>query len=173
MFRVHAGAVDSAILAVYFVVVLGIGFVARRQVHTGLDFFLSGRSLPAWITGLAFIAANLGTLEIMGLAANGAKYGVATVHFYWIGTVPAMVFLGIVMPFYYNSKVRSVPEYLRLRFNDPTHVLNSLSFAVATVLIAGVNLFAMPLEVVVDPIDDRDPVEANSLLPRHVAVAVS
>jgi uncharacterized sodium:solute symporter family permease YidK len=136
------------ILAVYFVVVLGIGFVARRQVHTGLDFFLSGRSLPAWITGLAFIAANLGALEILGLAANGAKYGVATVHFYWIGAIPAMVFLGIVMmPFYYNSKVRSVPEYLRLRFNDPTHVLNSLSFAVATVLIAGVNLFAMALVI--------------------------
>jgi hypothetical protein len=148
MFRVHAGAVDYAILAVYFVVVLGIGFAARRQVHSGLDFFLSGRSLPAWITGLAFIAANLGALEILGLAANGAKYGVATVHFYWIGAVPAMVFLGIVMmPFYYNAKVRSVPEYLRLRYNDPTHVLNSLSFAVATVLIAGVNLFAMALVI--------------------------
>jgi SSS family solute:Na+ symporter len=148
MFRVHASAVDYAILAVYFVVVLGIGLAARRQVHTGLDFFLSGRSLPAWITGLAFIAANLGALEILGLAANGAKYGVATVHFYWIGAVPAMVFLGIVMmPFYYNAKVRSVPEYLRLRFNDATHVLNSLSFAVATVLIAGVNLFAMALVI--------------------------
>ncbi|HEX8860750.1 MAG TPA: sodium:solute symporter family protein [Actinomycetes bacterium] len=148
MFRVHAGAVDYAILAVYFLVVLGIGFAARRYVRTGLDFFLSGRSMPAWITGLAFIAANLGALEILGLAANGAKYGIATVHFYWIGAVPAMVFLGIVMmPFYYNSKVRSVPEYLRLRFNDPTHVLNSLSFAVATVLIAGVNLFAMALVI--------------------------
>ncbi|HEX8930014.1 MAG TPA: sodium:solute symporter family protein [Actinomycetota bacterium] len=148
MFRVHAGAVDYAILAVYFLVVLGIGFAARRYVRTGLDFFLSGRSMPAWITGLAFIAANLGALEILGLAANGAKYGIATVHFYWIGAVPAMVFLGIVMmPFYYNSKVRSVPEYLRLRFNDATHVLNSLSFAVATVLIAGVNLFAMALVI--------------------------
>ncbi len=148
MFRVHAGAVDYAILAVYFLVVLGIGFAAKRYVRTGLDFFLSGRSLPAWITGLAFIAANLGALEILGLAANGAKYGIATVHFYWIGAVPAMVFLGIVMmPFYYNSKVRSVPEYLRLRFNDATHVLNSLSFAVATVLIAGVNLFAMALVI--------------------------
>jgi SSS family solute:Na+ symporter len=148
MFRVHAGVVDYAILAVYFVVVLGIGFVARRYVRTGLDFFLSGRSLPAWITGLAFIAANLGALEILGLAANGAKYGIATVHFYWIGAVPAMVFLGIVMmPFYYNSKVRSVPEYLRLRFNDSTHVLNSFTFAVATVLIAGVNLFAMALVI--------------------------
>jgi solute:Na+ symporter, SSS family len=148
VFRIHAGVVDYAILAVYFVVVLGIGFVARRYVRTGLDFFLSGRSLPAWITGLAFIAANLGALEILGLAANGAKYGIATVHFYWIGAIPAMVFLGIVMmPFYYGSKVRSVPEYLRLRFNDATHVLNSASFAVATVLIAGVNLFAMALVI--------------------------
>jgi solute:Na+ symporter, SSS family len=148
MFRVHAGPIDYAILLGYFVVVLGIGFVAKRYVKSGLDFFLSGRSLPAWITGLAFIAANLGALEILGLAANGAKYGVATVHFYWIGAIPAMVFLGLVMmPFYYNSRVRSVPEYLRLRFNDPTHVLNSLSFAVATVLIAGVNLFAMALVI--------------------------
>ncbi|HEY2960566.1 MAG TPA: sodium:solute symporter family protein [Actinomycetota bacterium] len=148
MFRVHAGLVDYAILLGYFVVVLGIGFVAKRYVKSGLDFFLSGRSLPAWITGLAFIAANLGALEILGLAANGAKYGVATVHFYWIGAIPAMVFLGLVMmPFYYNAKVRSVPEYLRLRFNDPTHMLNSLTFAVATVLIAGVNLFAMALVI--------------------------
>src|ERR687888_479354 len=148
MFRVHAGPVDYVILAVYFVTVLGIGFAARRYIRTGLDFFLSGRSLPAWITGLAFIAANLGALEILGMAANGAKYGVATVHFYWIGAVPAMVFLGIVMmPFYYGSKVRSVPEYLRLRFNDATHMLNSLTFAVATILIAGVNLFAMALVI--------------------------
>jgi solute:Na+ symporter, SSS family len=148
MFRVHAGALDYAILAAYFAVVLGIGFAARRYIRTGLDFFLSGRSLPAWITGLAFIAANLGALEILGMAANGAKYGVATVHFYWIGAVPAMVFLGIVMmPFYYGAKVRSVPEYLRLRFNDATHKLNSLTFAVATILIAGVNLFAMALVI--------------------------
>jgi solute:Na+ symporter, SSS family len=95
VFRVHAGAVDYAIIAVYFVVVLGIGFAAGRAVHSGLDFFLSGRSLPAWITGLAFIAANLGALEILGLAANGAKCGAATVHFYWIGAVPAMVFLAL------------------------------------------------------------------------------
>jgi SSS family solute:Na+ symporter len=148
VFRVHAGAIDYAILAAYFVTVLGIGFAARRYIRTGLDFFLSGRSLPAWITGLAFIAANLGALEILGMAANGAKYGIATVHFYWIGAVPAMVFLGIVMmPFYYGAKVRSVPEYLRLRFNNPTHVLNSLTFAVATILIAGVNLFAMALVI--------------------------
>jgi len=145
-FRIHAAFIDYAILVVYFVTVLGIGFAARRYVKTGLDFFLSGRSLPAWITGLAFTSANLGALEILGQSANGAQYGVATVHFYWVGAVPAMMFLGIVMlPFYYGSKVRSVPEYLRLRFNDPTHVFNALTFAVATVPIAGVNLYALAL----------------------------
>ena len=143
-----AGALDYTILGIYFVVVLGIGAVARLSIKTDLDFFLSGRSLPAWITGLAFVAANLGALEILGMAANGAQYGVATVHFYWIGAVPAMVFLGIVMmPFYYGAKVRSVPDYLRLRFNNPTHALNAATFAVATVLIAGVNLFALALIV--------------------------
>ena len=148
MLRLDASALDYAILALYFLVVLGIGVVARMSVKTDIDFFLSGRSLPAWITGLAFVAANLGALEILGMAANGAQYGVATVHFYWIGAVPAMVFLGIVMmPFYYGAKVRSVPEYLRLRFNEPTHALNAMTFAVATVLIAGVNLFALALIV--------------------------
>jgi SSS family solute:Na+ symporter len=143
-----ASALDYAILGIYFAVVLGIGAVARLSIKTDLDFFLSGRSLPAWITGLAFVAANLGALEILGMAANGAQYGVATVHFYWIGAVPAMVFLGIVMmPFYYGAKVRSVPEYLRLRFNNPTHALNAATFAIATVLIAGVNLFALALIV--------------------------
>jgi solute:Na+ symporter, SSS family len=148
MLRLDASALDYTILAIYFLVVLGIGAVARLSVKTDIDFFLSGRSLPAWITGLAFIAANLGALEILGMAANGAQYGVATVHFYWIGAVPAMVFLGLVMmPFYYGAKVRSVPEYLRLRFNNQTHALNALTFAVATVLIAGVNLFALALIV--------------------------
>jgi SSS family solute:Na+ symporter len=144
--RLDVNFVDYAILAIYFVFVLGIGFVARRYIKTSLDYFLSGRSLPAWITGLAFISANLGALEILGMAANGAQFGVYTVHYYWIGAIPAMVFLGIVMmPFYYGSKVRSVPEYLRLRFNKPTHVFNSLTFAIATVLIAGVNLYALAL----------------------------
>src|SRR5215213_7054573 len=144
--RLDVNFVDYLILAIYFVAVLGIGFVARRYIKTSLDYFLSGRSLPAWITGLAFISANLGALEILGMAANGAQFGVYTVHYYWVGAIPAMVFLGIVMmPFYYGSKVRSVPEYLRLRFNNPTHVFNSLTFAVATVLIAGVNLYALAL----------------------------
>ena len=145
---IHAGTLDYAILAIYFLVVLGIGVVARLTIKTDLDFFLSGRSLPAWITGLAFVAANLGALEILGMAANGAQYGVATVHFYWLGAVPAMVFLGLVMmPFYYGAKVRSVPEYLRLRFGRFAHIWNAGSFAVATILIAGVNLFALALVV--------------------------
>jgi SSS family solute:Na+ symporter len=145
---VHAGTLDYAILAVYFLVVLGIGAVAKLTIKTDIDYFLSGRSLPAWITGLAFMAANLGALEILGMSANGAEYGVATVHYYWIGAVPAMVFLGIVMmPFYYGAKVKSVPEYLRLRFGDFAHAWNAGSFAVATVLISGVNLFALALVV--------------------------
>jgi SSS family solute:Na+ symporter len=144
--RLDVTALDYAIIAVYFLVVLGIGAVARLSIKTDIDFFLSGRTLPAWITGLAFIAANLGALEILGQAANGAQYGIATVHFYWIGAVPAMVFLGLVMmPFYYGAKVRSVPEYLRLRFNEGTHAFNAATFAVGTVLIAGVNLFALAL----------------------------
>ena len=144
--RLEANFLDYSILAVYFVVVLGIGFAARRSVSGSLDFFLSGRSLPAWVTGLAFISANLGAIELLGMAANGAQYGLPTLHYYWIGAIPAMVFLGIVMmPFYYGAKVRSVPEYLRLRFNRPTHLFNALTFAVASVLIAGVNLFALAL----------------------------
>src|SRR4051794_23898469 len=144
--RLDTNFLDYAIVVTYFVVVLGVGFAAKRYIKTSLDYFLSGRSLPAWITGLAFVSANLGATEILGMAANGAQYGVATVNYYWIGAVPAMVFLGLVMmPFYYGSKVRSVPEYLRLRFNDASHKFNSLTFALATVLIAGVNLYALAL----------------------------
>jgi SSS family solute:Na+ symporter len=148
MLRLNPSVLDYTILGIYFVVVLGIGLLARLTIKTDIDFFLSGRSLPAWITGLAFVAANLGALEILGMAANGAQYGIATVHFYWIGAVPAMVFLGIVMmPFYYGAKVRSVPEYLRLRFGDAAHAWNAGSFAVATVLISGVNLYALALVI--------------------------
>jgi solute:Na+ symporter, SSS family len=144
--RLDTNFVDYAILAVYFIVVLGVGFAAKRYIRTSLDYFLSGRSLPAWITGLAFISANLGATEILGMGANGAQYGVATVNYYWIGAVPAMVFLGLVMmPFYYGSKVRSVPEYLRLRFNNSSHIFNSITFALGTILIAGVNLYALAL----------------------------
>ncbi|MDX6687143.1 MAG: solute:Na+ symporter, family [Baekduia sp.] len=144
--RLNTNWLDFTILGIYFVVVLGVGWVAKRYVKTSLDYFLSGRSLPAWITGLAFVSANLGATEILGMGANGAQYGVATVNYYWIGAVPAMVFLGLVMmPFYYGSRVRSVPEYLRLRFDNRSHIFNSVTFALATVLIAGVNLFALAL----------------------------
>ncbi|WP_086819274.1 sodium:solute symporter family protein [Allokutzneria sp. NRRL B-24872] len=142
----NASWLDYTLLGVYFALVLGIGFMARRSVSSSLDFLLSGRSLPAWVTGLAFISANLGALELLGMTANGAQHGIATVHYYWIGAIPAMVFLGLVMmPFYYGSKVRSVPEFLRRRFGPGAHLVNALSFAVAQVLIAGVNLFALAL----------------------------
>jgi SSS family solute:Na+ symporter len=146
--RLDMSLLDYALLATYFAVVVAIGFAARRSIRTSLDFFLSGRSLPAWVTGLAFIAANLGAIEILGMAANGAQYGISTVHFYWVGAIPAMVFLGIVMmPFYYGSKVRSVPEYLRLRFDNRSHLFNAITFAVASVLIAGVNLYALAIVI--------------------------
>jgi SSS family solute:Na+ symporter len=144
--RLDVNAVDYAIVLTYFAVVLGVGFAAKRYIKSSLDYFLSGRSLPAWITGLAFISANLGATEVLGMAANGAQYGVATVNYYWIGAIPAMVFLGLVMmPFYYGSKVRSVPEYLLQRFNPAAHKFNSWTFALATILIAGVNLYALAL----------------------------
>jgi SSS family solute:Na+ symporter len=142
--RLDAGPIDYALVAVYFILVLGIGFLARRSVSSSVDFFLSGRAMPAWVTGLAFISANLGAVEIFGMTANGAQYGVPTVHYYWIGAIPAMVFLGLVMmPFYYGSKVRSVPEFMLRRFGPFAHLVNGLSFAIAQVLIAGVNLFAL------------------------------
>src|SRR4051795_5014006 len=146
MVRLDTNAVDYAIIFVYFVVVLGIGFGAKRYIKTSLDYFLAGRSLPAWITGLAFVSANLGALELLGQAANGAPYGLAGVHFYWIGAIPAMVFLGIgVMPLSYRAKVGSVPEYLPRRFNKPSHLFNAVAFSIATILIAGVNLYALAL----------------------------
>ena len=141
---IHANAVDYLILLVYFVFVLGIGFMARRSVSNSIDFFLSGRSLPAWVTGLAFISANLGAVEIMGMSANGAQFGLPTVHYFWVGAIPAMLFLGVVMmPFYYGSKVRSVPEFMFRRFGTGAHLVNSLSFALAQLLIAGVNLYLL------------------------------
>ena len=146
MGRLDTNIFDYSILAIYFVLVIAIGVLARRAVATSEDFLLSSRSLPAWVTGLAFISANLGAIEILGMAANGAQYGLATVHFYWIGAVPAMVFLGLVMmPFYYGSRVRSVPEYLKRRFGTGAHLFNGLSFAAAAVLNAGVNLYAMSI----------------------------
>jgi solute:Na+ symporter, SSS family len=142
--RLDLGALDLAILFIFFAWVIGIGFALKRLVTSSLDFFLSGRSLPAWVTGLAFISANLGAIEILGFAASGAQYGVNQVHYYWIAAIPAMVLLGIVMmPFYYGSKVRSVPEYMRLRYDKKAHLINAVSFVAGSLLIAGVNLFAL------------------------------
>jgi len=133
--------IDYAILAIYVIFVLGIGFALKRSMKNSADFFMSGRAIPAWITGLAFISANLGALELVGMGASGAKYGMATCHFYWIGAIPGMVFLAVfMMPFYYGSKARSVPEYLKLRFDERTRCLNSISFAVMTVLASGISM---------------------------------
>ncbi len=141
---IDAGPVDYLIVFLYFAVVLGIGLLARRQISDSVDFFLSGRALPAWVTGLAFISANLGAVEIMGMSANGAEFGLPTVHYFWVGAIPAMLFLGVVMmPFYYGSKVRSVPEFMRRRFGTGAHLVNAVSFAVAQLLIAGINLFLL------------------------------
>src|SRR5205807_9641190 len=138
------GSVDYAVMALYFAFVLGIGAALRRYVHTSEDFFLSGRAIPAWVTGLAFVSANLGAQEVIGMGASGAKYGIATSHFYWIGAIPAMVFIGLfMMPFYYGSRARSVPEYLKLRFDEKTRALNAVSFAVMTVFSSGISLYAM------------------------------
>ena len=138
------GGLDITLLVIYFTFVIGIGIALRRLIKTSTDFFLSGRSLPAWITGIAFISANLGAIEILGMSASGAQYGISIVHYYWIGAVPAMVFLGIVMmPFYYGSRVRSVPEYLLRRYDRKTHLVNALIFVLSSVLIAGVNLYAL------------------------------
>ncbi len=137
-------AIDWLIMLVYFAFVLGIGIVLKRYVKTSTDFFLAGRSIPAWICGLAFLSANLGAQEVIGMAASGAKYGIATSHFYWIGAVPAMVFVGVfMMPFYYGSKARSVPEYLRLRFDEKTRAFNAISFATMTVFSSGISMYAM------------------------------
>src|SRR5438093_2657895 len=136
--------IDYAVMLLYFGFVLGIGAMLRRYVHTSEDFFLSGRSIPAWVTGLAFISANLGAQEVIGMGASGAKYGIATSHFYLIGAIPAMVFVGLfMMPFYYGSRARSVPEYLRLRFDEKTRGLNAISFAVMTVFSSGISMYAM------------------------------
>ncbi len=130
--------IDYTIMLVYFAVVLGVGWALRRFMRTSTDFFLSGRSIPSWIAGLAFISANLGAQEVIGMGASGAKYGIATSHFYWVGAIPAMVFVGIfMMPFYYGSRARSVPEYLKLRFDEKTRTFNALSFAAMTVFWPG------------------------------------
>jgi solute:Na+ symporter, SSS family len=138
------GPIDYAVMAVYFVAVLGVGWVLRRVTRSSTDFFLSGRSLSAWVTGIAFISANLGAQEVIGMGASGAKYGILTSHFYWVGAIPAMVFVGLfMMPFYYGSRARSVPEYLRLRFDEKTRTVNAVSFALMTIFSSGVSMYAM------------------------------
>jgi SSS family solute:Na+ symporter len=132
--------IDYLILSLYFAFVLGIGWLAKRKISTSEDFLTSSHSVPVWITSLAFIAANLGAQEMIGMCASGAKYGIMTVHFYWLGAVPAMVFVGVfMMPFYYGSRARSVPEYLKLRG------LNAITFAVMTVFSSGISMYALGL----------------------------
>ena len=138
------GPIDYTILIVYTLFVLGIGFALKRYMKTSTDFFLSGRSIPAWIAALAFVSANLGALEVIGMGASGAKYGMMTCNFYWLGAVAAMSFVGVfMMPFYYGSKARSVPEYLKLRFDEKTRGLNAISFAVMTVFQSGMSMYVL------------------------------
>jgi SSS family solute:Na+ symporter len=142
----HLAAIDYVILALYFAFVLGIGWFIRSRVKTSEDFLTSRHSIPVWITSLAFLAANLGAQEVIGMCASGAKYGIMTAHFYWIGAVPAMLFVGVfMMPFYYGSRARSVPEYLRLRFDEKTRTLNAMSFAVMTIFSSGISMYALGL----------------------------
>jgi SSS family solute:Na+ symporter len=138
--------VDYVVLALYFAFVLGIGWRLRTKMRSSSDFLLSGRSVPVWITSLAFLAANLGAQELIGMSASGAKYGIMTAHFYWIGAVPAMLFVGVfMMPFYYGSRARSVPEYLKLRFDEKTRAFNAITFAVMTVFSSGISMYALGL----------------------------
>jgi SSS family solute:Na+ symporter len=138
------GVADYLIIVIYFLFVVAIGVLLRRAVRTGDDFLTSGRTVAGWVAGLAFLSANLGAQEMIGMGASGAKYGFMTTHFYWVGAVPAMVFVGVFMlPFYYGSRARSVPEYLKLRFDEKTRALNALSFAAMTVFSSGVSMFAL------------------------------
>src|ERR1700757_2017268 len=142
----HLAFPDYLIISLYFVVVLSVGFMIKFKIKTTNDFLMSSRSVPLWITSLAFISANLGAQEVIGMAASGAKYGIMTSHFYWLGAIPAMVFLGIfMMPFYYGSRARSVPEYLKLRYDEKTRALNAVSFAIMTVFSSGVSMYALAL----------------------------
>jgi SSS family solute:Na+ symporter len=138
--------IDYAIISLYFLFVVGIGILLKKRVKTGNDFLMSNRSIPLWITSLAFISANLGAQEVLGMAASGAKYGLYTAHFYWLGAAFAMIFLGVyMMPFYYGSRARSVPEYLKLRFDEKTRTFNALTFAVMTIFSSGISLYALAM----------------------------
>jgi solute:Na+ symporter, SSS family len=140
----HVSPIDLLLIALYVAFVLGIGFAVRRRISGSGDFLLAGRAIPAWVAGLAFLSANLGAQEMIGMAASGAKYGIMTSHFYWVGAVPAMLFVGVfMMPFYYGSRARSVPEYLKLRFDEKTRAFNALTFAVMTVFSSGISMYAM------------------------------
>ncbi len=140
----HLNWLDVLIIVLYFAAVLGVGFLLKSQTHTSEDFFLAGREMTAWVAGISFLAANMGALELMGWAAASYQYGLLAAHWYWIGAVPAMLFLGLVMmPFYYISKTHSVPGYLKLRFGEPTRALSAISFALMTILMSGINMFAM------------------------------
>ncbi len=140
------GPIDYVSLTIYFAFVLGIGWMAKRKITTSEDFLTSRHSVPVWITSLAFIAANLGAQEMIGMCASGAKYGMMTAQFYWLGAVPAMLFVGLfMMPFYYGSRARSVPEYLKLRFDEKTRGLNAITFAVMTIFSSGISMYALGL----------------------------
>jgi SSS family solute:Na+ symporter len=140
----HLTFADYLIISLYFVFVIAVGFIIKKKIKSSNDFLTSSRSIPLWITSLAFISANLGAQEVIGMVASGAKYGIMTVHFYWVGAIFAMVFLGVfMMPFYYGSRARSVPEYLSLRFDEKTRGLNAISFAVMTVFSSGISLYAL------------------------------
>src|SRR5437667_8236551 len=142
MQSIHLGFIDYLILSVYFLFVLGIGWALKRYMKTSSDFFLSGRAIPAWITGLAFISANLGAQEVIGMAASGAKYGIMTSHFYWVGAMPAMVFVGLfMMPFYYGPRARSVPEYLIMRFDAKRRGLHAITVAIMTIFSSGISMY--------------------------------
>jgi SSS family solute:Na+ symporter len=170
------GVVDWGVIGLYLVFVLAIGVLASRQTRSGTDFFLAGRSIPAWVCGIAFISANLGAQEVVGMAASGAKYGFATAHFYWIGAIPAMVFVALfMMPFYYGSRARSAPEYLRLRFDEKTRAFNAVTFALMTILSSGVSMYALAKLIGVLHVLDG-PLAAMGLplsFTFHVAVLVS
>lgn len=146
MFEIGLSFFDWLIIAVYFAFILGIGFYLKRFTKNEEDFFLAGRKNSSWVAGLAFLSANLGALELLGMTGNTFKYGMFVAHFYWIGAIPAMLFLGVyMMPFYYSSKIKSVPGYLKLRFDEKTRVLNGIAFAIMTLLVSGINLYAMAL----------------------------
>jgi SSS family solute:Na+ symporter len=141
---IHLAGIDYTILLAYVAFVIGIGWTLARYMKTSSDFLTSARSIPTWVTGLAFISANLGALELVGMGASGAKYGISTAHFYWVGAIPAMVFLGVfMMPFYYGSKARSVPEYLKMRFDERVRGLNAFAFAVMTIFASGISMNAL------------------------------